>query len=762
MNNKEDELLKTKALNDLPNLLAKESELTALEDSKITDDKLEDDILNNMDNILEEEKKEEIYEDLISKEDNNSEEAKPSKDKNKKENIFDKFKKLPTHIKVIIICSIITLLVLLVVLIVVLTGNKKELPKEEEKHEEVIVIDKGNYRYDNGVLKFLSDNGTEIGNYECTNKDENKCFVSYLDNNEDDLDVPNALYENEEIVKIRSNVYNNRYVFINDSDNEEESSKFLYDFISKKVMDSYLKVKSYNLSNENLVVLENVNNKYGLVEITSNEIKNVLDFNFDYMAFIKSASENNMIVKKNKSYYLIDQNNKFLTKSLSDSIYSFNDKYLVLKSSDAYKLVDYDNNVLIEDSDYIKMLNDSYVGVVQDGALYIRDYENQKYNEVGYELDNDLYNGVNIYNENGILIKNNYAFKVNFSNDNATIMIKNNETVKEDGLSLLDGIVSRELKYYSYYDGILYFYEDDIKSNLLGSYKCQNKNNLENKELNHCNVSINNNVSNNFKNNQIEDGNVIPLVGNRYIFIKDSLDDNDNDIKLYDLKDNKTAATYKKVSFNITDTKELTSITNANKIIVQNKSNKFGMINLSADGISKVYDFNYDEMELMGDFTLVKKNNKYQILYSNDTASISLDNKIVDYNEFYFVTLKDNLYEIYDVEGNKVSNKGYKYIKLLGSMLYAYVEDDKIKLNTFKNEEIKCDEIVLEKTTDVYKLAKLFTLSKKDNASVLINTFDLEGNRLKTYTVTIEQKPVEPVEENNEEKIEDTNEETEE
>ena len=165
-----------------------------------------------------------------------------------------KDKKTLTKKQKIIIISIVGVIILLIICLVVylmLPKPSEEAPKEPD---EVIVIDKGNYRYQDGTLVFLNDQKTEIGTYECQEKEEAMCYVSYISNGLDDVNVIKNVYEDNTSVQFRSEVFHNRFVFINDGDKDTIK---LYDILENKVIGNYKKIKYYESLGSDYVVLEN-------------------------------------------------------------------------------------------------------------------------------------------------------------------------------------------------------------------------------------------------------------------------------------------------------------------------------------------------------------------------------------------------------------------------------------------------------------------------------------------------------------------------
>ena len=704
MNHENEELNNTKALDDLNNLVNKKSN-------------------NNYDNLLNDiESKEDIYNTITSDEVVLNNDVDTNKD-----SLIDKIKKLPKKTKIIIIIIIILILILIALGIYLVL--KKEEPKPPEEPPENIVVDNGNYRYNNGVLEFLDSFNTKIGEYTCTNQDEELCFVAYLSNNEDTFNKELSVNEDNSLIEVRSNIYHNRYVFIKDGEN---SNIILYDVIENKSVGEYLKIKVYDDSD--LIVIENLENKYGVIEITDNEIKEVLPINYEYVGKIKN--DDKYIVKTNQGYYITSKDNKNLTKVSKDLIYDYNNNYLVTKNNDKYNLYNYNMDLINTDLDYITLIDNDYYAYVLNNKLYIKDFTNNKYNEEGYELTNDNYQVIKTYNPDGELIKTDYSYRLTRNDNSLGVYIKDNENIEEYTINLLEGIVSKDLKYYSYFNDTLYFYSDLEKNNLLGKYKCTNKNTLENNTLSSCNIAYNEIYDDNFKNNGAgKTTSIIPIIANRYVFINDSV--NNEEIKLYDLVEEKTEATYKGVSVNQGNNSEITFIASINNVIVQNRQDKFGTINISSGGVTKNLDFIYDAIERMGDSFLVKENNKYYIRYANERVSNEFSNKIYDYNSSYLVVREADGFAIYKQNDNTNSIvRGKVMVKLLGDTCYSYVENNKLHLSLYDNTPIKHEEIILPDTNDIYSLYNSYTLSKIDDNKVQVNVFK-NGSIDKTYTINL-------------------------
>lgn len=210
-----DELEKTKCLDDDLSELTNEKEDIYEEYKKI----LREEKYSNVSQVALEDSKEYETLDLEPLEENKENEVKEEKTKKEKliTKIKNKWHNMSKKQKIIFIVIAILILILLVGLIVFfVTKGKKEEPVIDKK-EDVIVI-KDNYIYRNGSLFFLNEDDDEIGEYECQNKDENKCYVAYNGVTEDELNGPVNVYEDGSTIEKRLDIYNERYAFVFDSE----------------------------------------------------------------------------------------------------------------------------------------------------------------------------------------------------------------------------------------------------------------------------------------------------------------------------------------------------------------------------------------------------------------------------------------------------------------------------------------------------------------------------------------------------------------
>ena len=337
----DDDLEKTRALNELNELKEETVELPPSTDTAEFNLEDKEALFNNL-----------TREEQVIKVDENKEE-KPKK----KESLIDKFKKLPKKNKIIIISICVVVLLLIIGLIIFLVTSKKHDGKDELPS---VVLAKDNYRYENGVLTILDDNDNTIGTYACENKDENKCYVAYTNNDEDTFNVAKNVYEDGSVVKVRSQAIANRYIFIYDNETKESNKIKLYDMLNNKVMEEYLGVKQYDVETKNIAVLKNTNNKYGIVKFDETSDTNMIDFVYDYIGIMKKSKDNLIIVKNDKGYYLADYTNNLKTKVFNGEIIDYNDNYVVVKNN-KYTVYNYTGEEFNKNYDYIRLLTDEYV-----------------------------------------------------------------------------------------------------------------------------------------------------------------------------------------------------------------------------------------------------------------------------------------------------------------------------------------------------------------------------------------------------------------
>ena len=721
----DDDLEKTRALNELNvlNTNNKENE----EVSKDT-------------NEFEMEEKEALFNDLtreeqvITEEDSKEEKA----EKKKKPSLIDKFKKLPKKNKVIIIVSAVIILLLIVGLIIFLVSNKKSTHQDELPS---VVLAKDNYKYQDGILTILDDKDTTLGTYACENKDENKCYVAFKDNNEDNFNTTKNVHEDGSVVKERSQAILNRYIFIYDNDNTDSNKIKLYDMLNNKVLDEYLSVKQYDVETKNLAVLKNKDNKYGIIKFDESSQTNMIDFVYDYIGIIDKEKDNLIVVKNNKGYYLVDYTNNLKTKAFNEII-DYNDNYVIAKNSnDKYSVYDYTGEEFNKDYDYISLINDEYLAAVKDKKLYIKGYSDNKFNEEGYELTNDEYRMVYTFDDKNKLTSTSYAYTFELHDKTLTIKLQNTDkTSREEHLNLKEGEVSAKYKYYSYFNGKLYFYEDEEKTKVIGTYECKNKNeNLSDDKFNNCHVANNTNFSDNYMTLHTDNNSVLPVYNNRYAFIYDASDlSNDSEIKFYDFTDNKSLGTYVQidapVEANVEDlTYKSVSYVSIIAKLKKNSSYKYGLIEITADTaqVNQNFKFIHDYIERASNNYIVKlENGNWQMTYEDGKyTSAEFPSKIMNSANSFVVIKEGDKVSLYNGDGSVFAavKDSFDFIDISNKYVFAAVSNNKLRIYDYTGKKLNTDDITLISS-------KAFKLSAtKDEATIKI----YDENNKEKQVVTI-------------------------
>lgn len=715
-------------------------EIQTLKDLSIT-------AINNIENEYQEDFDDNMEDaDLIFKSQTDTiEEKEPEHNKEseepKKENIFkklwNKWLGLDKKKKIIILVCIFLVLILLGVGLYFLLRKDSEPPIEEEPP---IVLEMGSYRYENGNLVFTKDD-EEIGRYECENKDETLCAMAPL-TNDDDFSGTKKVDQDGNPLELISNVYFDRYVFIVDHKDENDKSIKVYDLKENEVLKTVFSVKAYE-EYENLVVLKNEKSLYGLEHITEDGFETVIPYNYDALGILPDQEEvNYLAVTSDNNSYLADIGNKILTKAFNTSIVYATSSHIVTKDEDdKYYVYDYNSTLLNDEGyDYIVPLENIML-YVQNRKLFVSDYSNNKMLSDGYELKNTAYDPVETY-EDYKLTKTEKAFDYELNGNRLSLNIYDGEDYENFSLNLLEGNLSSTLAFMNYYDGTLYFYSDEEKESLIGSYSCKNKNTIDEntKSLSTCTLAKDSfykeTTGNTKETDQSENLGSIPIINRQYVFLKDG-----ETIYLYDLINKKELASYESVDTSSYTNMESVSFVNMNELdfIAKSKSSgKFGVVKITSDSVSPVVPFEYSSIKKLGEYYVIQSDNGYALYDLNGTkVSQDKNSPIVDYLEVddthrYLKTYKDNMYYVHTYD-DQISNSAYNYIELYNDY-YAAVLNKKVHVFDYENNEITVTEEG-EKGLDLYidnyygEGTKAFRVTF-DNTYVYVEV----GNSNNTYT----------------------------
>lgn len=636
-----------------------------------------------------------------------------------KENIFrrlkDKWDDLNSRTRTIIIVVFLCVVVIAIstILFFILT---KEAPANTKKE---VIVAKDNYRYEDGVLYFVVNN-KDIGSYKCQNKNKNLCYVAY-ENNDDNFDE--TKYANTD--KTRSKIIKNKYVFVFDNEKKSAEKISLYDIKNQKVVDTYKSIKTYaNL--DDLVFALNEENEYGILDFTNGKKAELVDFTYDYLGVVtenKPSNEEIIVAKEGNGYYLMDFDGKKITSNLTGEIKNYNAKYVkTVDAAGKYILYDYEGQKVAEDLNYIDLLDEYYLAVDNENKLKIMGYDGTKYLEEGLELHSTDYVPTVKKDKNNKEKSKDYAYTYSLEDTNLTININNDGKEESKTINLLEGLVSKNYKFVSYYNGAIYFYSDEAKTTLINSYVCNNPNKITKPEdkFTTCFLASDTNEHDNETNEVYQSASITPIYNNRYVFIKD-----DNIINLVDLTDEKVKGTYNAIN-TFSDpslTEPYIATPTEQFVIAKNRNNKYGLLKMMPTSVVSIYNFEYDRLETLHQNLLAKKGDKSFLLdYNGNKITYEYTGQIRNYNKEHVKVLNNGKYYVFDFGGNLIFEDGYKYVELYDD--FVGLVDDANHLNVVDYDDNRIIKDVLKLSSTTYYNAKegyvpAFSMRKEDNKLII-------------------------------------------
>ena len=583
-------------------------------------------------------------------------EATPKKKKEKKK-FKDKWKSYSKGKKALIIIGII--FVIAIIAVVICFALKKDVPVENKVEE--VTLENQNYRYQNGTLYFYDKDKNEIGTYECTNKDEEKCYLAYYTN---DLDIDNTkyVYENEESVSFQTPIVSNKYVFVYDNKEEKDAVIKLYDFKEQKEDSFYQEVKK--AGDDYTFIVKDSSSSYGVLSLKDG-IKTLIDFNYNYLGYYDAIKDTYFIASNNDKYFIINSEDKTISKTFMNRITGFSKEFVKVKTGSKYEVYNYNGNRIINNSYDFVTFADKYIIAVKGDNLYILDGSGNNLNIEGLLLNNKYYNRTYIYDSNNKLIKIMNSFEVSVKGNDINIDVYNDQDKETHTINALEAIVNSKSEYVSYIDGKLYFYSDFEKKNQIGSYACKNKNEIANEESELASCYLAKQVDNVY----------LPIINNRYVFINDTLDNTKQSISLYDLKDNKVLSNYLEVDASYHDDSRFIT-TEAFYVIAKSaKKDKYGMIMVGTNSVKSVFDFSNNSITALEEYYCVNKSSgTFQVFDKTGTSLTSeFANEIISYdaNLKLVMTSEDGKNKLYTANGKSLTTKGYDRIDAYQNYIVA-------------------------------------------------------------------------------------------
>lgn len=198
----------------------------------------------------------------------------------------------------------------------------------------------------------------------------------------------------------------------------------------------------------------------------------------------------------------------------------------------------------------------------------------------------------------------------------------------------------------------------------------------------------------------------LPIYNNRYVFIADTKSPNANDnIVLYDLKNNKKLATYKSVdaAFESSDTTVNFVNTAGTLVVTKNTSDSFGLINVVSNSVDGVIPFKdkdtnatNESIKIVNGYYITKRSDKTNHIYDTKgneiTKNMSIKSDIESFESEHILVKNENgKYMVFDMNGKVVSSE-YDYI-LIDKEYYVSVDSENILgLYKYDSEENKIGE----------------------------------------------------------------------
>lgn len=682
--------------------------------------------------LLDEEKEKKNKEEVILKDDvkENKKEVKTSL----VSYIKAKWNSLNKNQRIMFIIGMIIILALIIggVFFLVVKSNKKpeEVVPPVIKEEAPVVAD--NYYYKEGKLYFLDNSDKEVGTYECENKDADLCYVA---NNKyrDSFDVPKLLdaYEEEKVKRLP--IYGDKYAFLVDDKDEKSKNIKLYSIKDEKVTTTYSDVKAYD---DNYVIVATTDKKYGLLKIDE-EVKEVIKPQYTYLGMIDG--EDNLVAKNKKGYVIINKKNKVLSSSFSSNyeIKSYSNNLVVVKVNEEYSVYDYKNSLISGGYDFASVKG-KYMALVNDKELYIADINKVKYNEGDIKLLNRDYVKTYVYDEEGNLASTKRSFEWNVKENFVEVVLYDGlEEPSYKNVEFVYGLINSRYQFVNYFNDKLYFYKDENKEELLGTYACVNKNLVEKSTDNYesCFVASDTIYEDNdmMSASDIKRKSLSPLINDTFVFVHDG----DNMVKLVNLAESKIMSTYSSVNtYTPNNDYKFTKYDGKLNVVALNKKGKYGMLTIDGSDVSAKYSFEYNALEKLGNYYVMSSlENSYKVLFNGGRETASMPGKIKGYNSDtkYFKVYSDGKYSVYDYNGDLILDDTFKYVELYNDYFAGVTSNMEVYLYDYQGnqltlEGVKIGEYPFSKTDN-----PAFKVKKSDNGYI-ISVYD--GKEYKEFSVS--------------------------
>jgi cell division protein FtsL len=667
-----------------PNL---EEDMSSEENNSLEDTLTEE----TLDDIPVRSQHEEVEETLENDEEQSSPEEKEEPVKDKKHTKFKlkKWHDMTKKEKIITICVIVVVILLIAFLVWFFAFRSK-------KTQEQVIVQEDNYRYENGKLIFMDKDKKDIGEYECTNKDQKLCYVAYYSKDEY-LDSTKYIDEDKKDYQFRSSIIQNNFVFVFDNASTQESELKLYNMKTKSVDGKYDEVKNYK---DNEVIVMDKDKSYGILDFSEDKVETKVDLKYNYLG---CNNVNDLIAYEDKTGYgLMDIDSKTKATKIKHPIKNYNSKFIaVINDANKYLLNDYSGKDLGITADYITFSED-YVIVISDGLLNVYDSDLNILNMEPIKIDATEYNKVITLDKDGKVKDEKDAFKVTINADTIAIEIGSDSKV----ISKYEGKLNGSLSYINYSDSVLYFYSDANKTKLIGKYTCSTKNEINASTTSYTSCFIAKETKMLNRPNSTGNAGYLPIYNDRYVFIQDG-----TDINMYDLTNNKKLSTYSAVDVGFYNDQNTVNMATASNVLALAKKsdNTFGIIKITGSSVTAMISFNdkSTDIKYLNNDLLARYQDGTYHLFKTDgteiTKNITTTSEIKGYYSNYLLVNNQSGYQIYNLETGKIVSEAMNYIEMRGT--YYIGIDGSNNLNLYRytdNSQILCNKNIKVIKKDSY------------------------------------------------------------
>lgn len=240
--------------------------------------------------------------------------------------------------------TFIAILVLLVIFVpLAVIGTTLHFKEQTEKNPNA------NKEFKQDGKLYFYDNGNLLGTYTCENEE-------YCDYAISKTNYPHLLDEYKPNTPTKIELINGRFAFLLDTttENIQNAKVILYDVTTGKIMGEYKEVKNYGIGIENNIYLvKNANDKWGALEFYDG-VNLKIPFLYDYIGLANRVdSSTNLIIAntfavlKENEWKLINSNNKEVSTTTKEEIYSYSNNHIVLKNEAGMHLIDYEGRSLL-------------------------------------------------------------------------------------------------------------------------------------------------------------------------------------------------------------------------------------------------------------------------------------------------------------------------------------------------------------------------------------------------------------------------------